>query len=623
MLMQYEGDNRKTLSFVVSPVAISVLILSLLLNLTFAQEIVEIHKKTLYEITKQLPNQNLSVSGISVGELPFTIGLQSYLGSRTHTVFVANSQDNTVSVIDGTNNTVIGEIEVGNLPIGVGVLSLESVFVANSQDNTVSVIDGTNNTVIGEIEVPLFPYSVVVDDTRYRIYTTHPLLNTVSVIDGTNNTVIGEIEVGKGPRAIALDWKTHTLYVTNSFNNTVSVIDGTNNTVVGEIDVGKEPRGIGVDSDTHTIFVANSQDNTVSVINATTNTLIGGIIVGKEPEAVEVDSDGHIVYVSNYGSDSISVINGTDYTVIGEIEVGKGPMGMGYDFYTDTLYVANSDENTVSVIDANANKVVTGVIFNIEPFNSGHIECGKDNFTGFTYPAPIKKQFYLWSGSECTAKPNQGFEFVNWQENLKGNATQFLSYSSPSTAWDSILDFFNMKGDKAEATVDISKFGSFTANFKQLPPPIPNEYILGLFSIVASTVLGWSIPSIIGWFKYKRQTGVMFEYHRRILNLGKIDQHDIISLNKLNDNLAEEYSKGNISDKHYENMKNEISVLYYEFYKNSIYSMNQSSGTAGVKESLFAEIDEAYAKGKLNELHYLLLKDKVKGHKDSQNIFPS
>jgi hypothetical protein len=36
---------------------------------------------------------------------------------------------------------------------------------------------------------------------------------------------------------------------------------------------------------------------------------------------------------------------------------------------------------------------------------------------------PIAFQFYIGSGSACIAKPNQGFEFVSWQENLGGNST--------------------------------------------------------------------------------------------------------------------------------------------------------------------------------------------------------
>ena len=76
------------------------------------------------------------------------------------------------------------------------------------------------------------------------------------------------------------------------------------------------------------------------------------------------------------------------------------------------------------------------VMFSTEPFNAGHIECDKDKLI-----ARVAQQFYIWSGSECTAKPNQGFEFVSWQENLGGNSTQLIKFSSPPSIWDSILDF--------------------------------------------------------------------------------------------------------------------------------------------------------------------------------------
>ena len=124
-----------------------------------------------------------------------------------------------------------------------------------------------------------------------------------------------------------------------------------------------------------------------------------------------------------------------------------------------------------------------GVAFNAQPLNAGNIECGKDK------PVPIVQQFYMYPGSKCTAKPNQGYEFVSWQENLGGNSTQILESSTPNT-WissfrDSILDFLFLKPDKPEATLKITKFGSFTANFKALPPPIPSEYLIALFGIVA------------------------------------------------------------------------------------------------------------------------------------------
>src|SRR5574341_1226626 len=312
----------------------------------YAQENVKLHQKTLYEITKHSPDQNPS---IKVGKQPIAIAVDPF----TDTVYVANFDDNSVSVISRLNNTEISRIKVGNLP--------NAMFF---------------------------------DPDTHTLYVTNYSDNSVSVINGLNNTEISRIKVGNLPNAIGLF--NNKLYVANYGDNSVSVINGLNNTEISRIKVGHRPSSIGVDQNTSRLYVANFDDNSVSVINVThsNNTEIGSIVVGHGPSAISVDP------------------------------------------FTRTVYVANFDDNSVSVIDEESEKVVTGVTFNIDPFNSGHIECDKDK----KIIVPIKQLFYLWAGSECTAKPFQGFEFVSWQENLKGNSTQFLNFSPPSSAWDSILE---------------------------------------------------------------------------------------------------------------------------------------------------------------------------------------
>jgi len=55
---------------------------------------------------------------------------------------VTNPYSNTVSVIDTTTNAVVTTIPVGTYPHGVAVAPDGShVYVANSNSNTVSIID--------------------------------------------------------------------------------------------------------------------------------------------------------------------------------------------------------------------------------------------------------------------------------------------------------------------------------------------------------------------------------------------------------------------------------------------------------------------------------------------------
>ncbi len=57
------------------------------------------------------------------------------------------------------------------------------------------------------------------------------------------------------------------------------------------------------------------------------------------------------------------------------------------------------------------------------------------------------------------------------------------------------------------------------ANFKKLPPAVPSEYLIPLYGIIISTVVGWSIPSIMGWTKSKGDAKKLNYYHKEIISL--------------------------------------------------------------------------------------------------------
>src|ERR1041385_5461900 len=259
------------------------------------------------------------------------------------------------------------------------------------------------------IKVGKQPIAIAVDPFTDTVYVANFDDNSVSAISRLNNTEVGRIAVGDRPNAISVDPFTFKIYVANYGDNSVSVINGLNNIEISRIKVGDIPNGIFFDPDRHTLYVANYGDNSVSVINGLNNTEISRIKVGDRPGAIGFDQNTSKLYVANFNDNSVPVINATHYnnTEIGRIAVGHGPSAIGVDPYTHTLYVANFNDNSVSLIDEESEKVVTGVTFSIDPFNSGHIECDKDK----KIIVPIKQLFYLWAGSECIAKPFQGFEF--------------------------------------------------------------------------------------------------------------------------------------------------------------------------------------------------------------------
>jgi len=238
---------------------------------------------------------------------------------------------------------------------------------------------------------------------------------------------------------------------------------------------------------------------------------------------------------------------------IAHISVGSFPTAIGVDGDTDTVYVANWGDNTVSVIDGKVNEVVGRVMFNIKPFNSGYIVCDNTTDKG-KWNAPLQQQFYIYSGSGCTAKPYPGLEFVSWEENLGKNSTQLINATTEPSILDSITGFLHMNTDKPESKLDITKFGNFTANFKELPPPIPPEYVATLIGVVATAFIGtWLTPAIIGWRKTKRQRKYFTECIRQI---GKLDK------NAIEDKIIGYYADGNLSDVQHQLLNDKISEYY-------------------------------------------------------------
>ncbi|HKG71862.1 MAG TPA: hypothetical protein VKA87_08175 [Nitrososphaeraceae archaeon] len=85
--------------------------------------------------------------------------------------------------------------------------------------------------------------------------------------------------------------------------------------------------------------------------------------------------------------------------------------------------------------------------------------------------------------------------------------------------------------------------------------------------------MGSSIASIIGWTRSKRDGRKLNYFHKQISLLngdGKLDEKDIESLDQVRGNIIDAYSRGNLNEKHYENLKNETSVHYEKIFRRRI-----------------------------------------------------
>ena len=302
---------------------------------------------------------------IEVGNTPGGVAVDP----TTHTAYVTNINDDTVSVIDEATNTVTATIAVGAGPLAVAVdPTTHTAYVTNGGTGTVSVIDGATNTVTATFAVGSGPGAVAVDSAAHTVYVANGGAGKVSVIDETTNTVTASIPVGSDPGAVAVDSAAHTVYVANGGAGTVSVIDETTGVVTATIPVGSEPGGVAVAAAAGAVYVANFP-GTVSVIDAATGTVTATIPVDSGSDAVAVDAAAGTVYVANY-SGTVSVIDAATSAVTA-VPVGSDPLGVAVDSSTHTAYATNGNASSVSVISVVLPTPVTTVTSSSNPSTFG------------------------------------------------------------------------------------------------------------------------------------------------------------------------------------------------------------------------------------------------------------
>jgi YVTN family beta-propeller protein len=144
-----------------------------------------------------------------------------------------------ISVVDLKQNIVIKEIDSGT----PHHLSFDNngarLFVVNSENDTLSVIDSQKHEIIKTTPVGDNPRHVVLEPEETLAYVANMDSDTISMVDNQLVEVVNEIPIGDGPYGIALSADGgDLLYVSNTRGNDISVIDTKSNTITATIAAG-------------------------------------------------------------------------------------------------------------------------------------------------------------------------------------------------------------------------------------------------------------------------------------------------------------------------------------------------------------------------------------------------
>ena len=157
----------------------------------------------------------------------------SYDQSKLFATF-GDSNTGYLLILNARTLEVESYIKVGAMPLGVATPDGRRIYVANYNDNTVSLIDAKNNVEVGRFKTGYKPCKIVVHPLLRYVYVSNEGSNYISVIDVLASKILVNIQVKDGPTYMGIDPQGSKLYVSCKGSKTVCVVDLNKNSMVAE-----------------------------------------------------------------------------------------------------------------------------------------------------------------------------------------------------------------------------------------------------------------------------------------------------------------------------------------------------------------------------------------------------
>lgn len=285
-------------------------------------------------------------------------------------IFVLNSQDADVSVIDPVSYTVVQRVPTGKEPHHLYLAPDEkTLIVANATGNTLTFIDPTNAKVLRTLTDVVDPYHLRFSPDMQWFVTAANRLNHIDIYrwQGAQAAqplqLVKRIEAPRTPSHLAIDSKSRTVYASLQDSDELIAIDLATQAVRWKVPVGKMPADVFLTVDDRTLLVGLTGDSVVEAydVSGPQPKLIKRIPTGKGAHAFRARGDRRHVFVSNRVANTISLIDTQTLAVVAEYPAPGGPDCMEMLNDNRTLLVSSRWARKLSVIDIQTRQVVKQV----------------------------------------------------------------------------------------------------------------------------------------------------------------------------------------------------------------------------------------------------------------------
>lgn len=284
-------------------------------------------------------------------------------------VYVANSDDNKITVIDPATDRVAGEILVSANPHGI-VPSPDGkrFYVSSESKDVLDVVDRNTRSIIRRVPLGTRPNNVAITQDGKRVYVCIRGESYVDIVDTASLERVKRVPVGKGPHNVYRTPDGKHMIATSMDENKLTVINIESEAVEFAIPAGGVPRPLVIDANPdgsiHRLFVQLSNLHGFAVIDWASRKVEDRILLPDAPagarplipetfsHGIGISPDHKTLWVTSLLDNSVSVFSLPELQRLATISAGRGPDWLTFTPDGARCYVSNAGSNSVSSIDA-------------------------------------------------------------------------------------------------------------------------------------------------------------------------------------------------------------------------------------------------------------------------------
>jgi YVTN family beta-propeller protein len=355
----------------------------------------------------------------------------------------------------------------------------DRVYTGNQVSNTVSVVDPSQNKLLGEIKLgvpfpnvltPLYKGQTLVHGLRYSpqkklLAAVSIGSNAVTFISTENNKVIKTLYVGRSPHEPTFTPDSKQLWVTIRGEGYISVIDVNKMEEIKRISVADGPGMVAFSPDGKFAYVCSSFTPELDVVNTTDYKVIKRIpIASPFSPNIFTSPDGKWVALTLKDIGAVVVVNTKTLEIVKQMNTGGITNHVTFSNLGNMqrMFVTVGAENKVRVFDVNKNFVQTDTInVGALPHGLWPSADGKLMYVGLEYGDEMQAIDLVTLKVISTIKIGQSPQALVYADNAVSDYKESLGNVSPlndSTATQ-IINLNSISGNAAHGKLAVRPIG--------------------------------------------------------------------------------------------------------------------------------------------------------------------